>query len=112
MLHDSFDDKRKLVQIMTWCRRATSHYLNQFDPEICRYMGSQGHNELKAIVWYCFYLSMCLVIIQINDNGKCVTVEFTCIPYKQLRIECRVGNDMEHEIPKEIYENTKTTTNL
>ena len=32
MPHDLTDDKSTLVQVMAWCRQATSHYLNQCWP--------------------------------------------------------------------------------
>ena len=32
MLQDLTDDKSTLVQVMTWCRQATSHYLSQCWP--------------------------------------------------------------------------------
>ena len=36
-----------LVQVMTWCRQATSYYLSQcVDPVRCRHMVSLGQNEL------------------------------------------------------------------
>ena len=40
------DDKSTLVQVMAWCRQATSHYLSQCWPDACRHMASLGHNEL------------------------------------------------------------------
>ena len=40
------DDKSKLVQVMAWCRQATSHYLSQCWPRSLRHMVSLGHNEL------------------------------------------------------------------
>ena len=39
MLQDFNDDKSTLVQVMAWCRQATSHYLSQSWP---RYMLSYG----------------------------------------------------------------------
>ena len=35
---------------MAWCRQAASHYLTNADPDLCCYMASLGHNELKFIV--------------------------------------------------------------
>ena len=46
------DDKSALVQVMAWCRQATSHYLSQCwpDPDQCRHAASLGHSELKTKV--------------------------------------------------------------
>ena len=41
---DFTDDQSTLVQVMAWCRQATSHYLSQCRPS--RHMASLGHNEL------------------------------------------------------------------
>ena len=38
--------KSRLVQVMAWCRQATSHYLSQCRPRCC-HMSSPSHNELK-----------------------------------------------------------------
>ena len=40
--------KSTLVQVMAWCHQATSHYLSQCDPDLCRHMASLGHNALKV----------------------------------------------------------------
>ena len=40
---DFTDDQSTLVQVMAWCRQATSHYLSQCWP---RSLVSLGHNEL------------------------------------------------------------------
>ena len=40
------DDKSTLGQVMAWCRQATSHYLSQCWPDLCRQMASLGPNEL------------------------------------------------------------------
>ena len=47
---DITDDKPNLVQVMAWCRQATSHYLSQFWPDLCRHMASIGHNEFTHYV--------------------------------------------------------------
>ena len=45
---DLTDDKSTLVQVMAWCRQATSHYLNQSWPRSpMPYHASLGPNELK-----------------------------------------------------------------
>ena len=45
MLQNTYDDKSTLVQVMTQCHQATSHYLGQ----CCCHMASLGHNELKSL---------------------------------------------------------------
>ena len=52
MPQNPFHDKSLLVQVMAWCRQATSHYLIQCWP---RFMASPGHNELiKQGLHVCF----------------------------------------------------------
>ena len=48
------DGKSTLVQVMAWCRQATSHYLSQCWP---RSLSSLGHNELtqQNITKQCAY---------------------------------------------------------
>ena len=43
---DFIDDQSTLVQVMAWCRQATSHCFGQFWPDLSRHMASLGHNEL------------------------------------------------------------------
>ena len=43
------DDQSTLVQVMAWCRQATSHYLNHVDPDLCHHMASLGHSELTSL---------------------------------------------------------------
>ena len=49
------DDKTALIQVMAWCRQATSHYLIQCWSISMSYMASLGHNELslQVLVSYC-----------------------------------------------------------
>ena len=50
MAPDFTDDQSTLVQVMAWCRQATSHYTwANVDPDLCRHMVSLGHNELNMI---------------------------------------------------------------
>ena len=48
---DLTDDKSTLVQVMAWCRQATSHYLSQCWPRSM----SLGHNELTQKLQPCFF---------------------------------------------------------
>ena len=57
ILLDFTDDQSTLVQVMAWCRQATSHYLSQcwpswpnVDPDLCHHMASLGHDELNNII--------------------------------------------------------------
>ena len=50
---DLTDDKSTSVQVMAWCRQATSHYLSQcFDPDLCHHMASLGLNELSKEIFH------------------------------------------------------------
>ena len=42
------DDTSTLVQVMAWCRQATSHYRNQCWPDLCRHVMTLGLNELNS----------------------------------------------------------------
>ena len=46
---DFTDDKSTLVQVMAWCRQATSQYLSQCWPRSLRHMASLGHNVLSCV---------------------------------------------------------------
>ena len=51
---DLTDDKSTLVQVMAWCRQATSHYLSQCWPiYLSPLMASLGPNELNTIMAKC-----------------------------------------------------------
>ena len=45
MLQNLTNEKSTLVQVMAWCRQATSHYLSQ---DLCYHMVSLSHNELNG----------------------------------------------------------------
>ena len=53
MPHDPFDDKSTLVQIMAWCRKATSHYLNQCLPWTMSRYGVTKPRRVKRHVFPC-----------------------------------------------------------
>ena len=42
------DDYSLLVQVMAWCRQATSHYQNQYRTNVDRHMVALGQNELPV----------------------------------------------------------------
>ena len=50
MPQDFVDDKSTLVQVMAWCRQATSHYLSQCWPRSMSPYGILGPNELIILV--------------------------------------------------------------
>ena len=39
-----------LVQVMAWCRQATSHYMTNVDSYLCRHMESLGHNRVHFVI--------------------------------------------------------------
>ena len=66
-------DKSTLVQVMTWCRQATSHYLSQCWARSLCHMASLGPNELRLahtsracrfcfkackLLWLCAWLAV------------------------------------------------------
>ena len=62
---DFTDDQSTLVQVMAWCRQATSHYLIHVDPDRCRHTVSLGPNELNInfssnytffIIWFRYFV--------------------------------------------------------
>ena len=56
---DLTDDKSTLVQVMAWCCQATSHYLSQCWPDLCRHMASLGPHELTIRrLWDCLIFNM------------------------------------------------------
>ena len=58
---DLTDDKSTLVQVMAWCRQATSHYLSQCWPiSLCRHMPSLGPNELT-------YRGHCIILVKLGQ---------------------------------------------
>ena len=47
MPQDLTGDKWTLVQVMAWCRQATSHTWTSVDQDLQRHMALLGPNELK-----------------------------------------------------------------
>ena len=82
------DDKSTLVQVMAWCRQATSHYLNQCWQDLCHYMVSLTHNEL-ILVSSSGGCTLNIVLLRFNESTsqKCATkclffvvlVSFVCV---------------------------------
>ena len=60
MQMDHIDGKSTLVPVMAWCHQATSHYLSQLWPDLCRHMASLGHNELNSWTTSSFFLQISL----------------------------------------------------
>ena len=56
------DDESTLVQVMAWCRQATSHYPNSVDEDLQRHMASLGPNELN--------LSIIQLLLHYNHKWK------------------------------------------
>ena len=71
MPHDLTDDRSTLVQVMAWCRQATSHYLSQ-----CCLMASLGHNELRVRDWVFFVTEYPkLQFTSIHGGVRCLTTK-------------------------------------
>ena len=77
------DDKSTLVQVMAWCRQATSHYLNQCWP---RYLSSYGVtrpqwvNSLAPGGGECHHMiSLGLNELKPEHNGCCTADILNCI---------------------------------
>ena len=48
MPYNVANEKSALIQVMAWCRQATSHYWANVDLDLCRHTVSLGHNELTS----------------------------------------------------------------
>ena len=57
------DDKSTLVQVMAWCRQATSHYLSQCWP---RFMSPYGVTSEICFVEICFLVVMSCIGSRMN----------------------------------------------
>ena len=73
MPQNTFDDKSTLVQVMTWCRQATSHYLGQcWSSSISPYIVTIGHNVsntgLHQIKNHCYGSSV--NTLRLRQNGR------------------------------------------
>ena len=67
---DLTDDKSTLVQVMAWCRQATSHYLSQCRPSSLSHMASLGLNELNVeeLSWVHCTISVCAKKCRLPSN--------------------------------------------
>ena len=52
---DLADDESTLVQVMSWCRQTTSHYVSECWPTLYRHMASLGHNKLSLLTNLSFH---------------------------------------------------------
>ena len=77
MPHDLTDDKSTSVQIMAWCRQATSHYLNQCWPRSPTPYGITRPQWVNSLA-----------------PGKCGRV-FECIIFKFIIQNSRLGTHCE-----------------
>ena len=69
-----FDREGGGVQVMAWCRQATSHYLSHDDPVPCRHIASLSHNELNGIMMYNVYHILSRSILHdVNCSYKWLT---------------------------------------
>ena len=80
---DLTDDKSTLVQVMAWCRQATSHYLSQCSPRSMSPNGVTGSQWVKGVnngvylthsTWYKWFLHEVLITvpmkIELHDSKK------------------------------------------
>ena len=72
MIQNLTYDKSTLVQVMAWCRQATSHYLSQCWPRSLSTYASLGHNELMFSLIGCTVADICK---RIEDVRKYWTFE-------------------------------------
>ena len=64
------NEKWTLVQVMVWCRQATSHYLSHcwrryIISVICRHIASLGHNKMHSKM---LYTEQCRVCFGLNSS--------------------------------------------
>ena len=71
---DLTDDKSTLVQVMAWCRQATSHYLSQCWPRSMLSMVSLGLNELKMYSQFVSYFGFYSTVDDQIHNGTTLHV--------------------------------------
>ena len=73
MLQNSFDDTWTSVQVMAWCRQATSHYLNQsWSSSMTPYS-----IPLKShLAWWCHQMETSSALLALCAENSRVTGEF------------------------------------
>ena len=79
---DLTDDKSTLVQVMAWCRQATSHYLSQCWPRSMSPNGVTRPQWVKlkshgSIVWF-LPISMGIYFALKNKNKTVVSLLYPC----------------------------------
>ena len=77
---DLTDDKSTLVQVVAWCRQATSHYRSQCWPSFCRHMASLGLNELNDFTSHLdpghfAYFGLHLIVPAMDFGVPCIGVK-------------------------------------
>ena len=70
---DLTDDKSTLVQVMAWCRQATSHYLSQCWPRSTSLNGVTRPQWVNHIPQGCFTGTVVLVQSARNAHLKCMS---------------------------------------
>ena len=75
MPQDLTDDKSTLVQVMAWCRQATSHYLSQCWPRSTSPNGVTRPQWVKSRIFYVFcYHTACPIIYAQSFVGQCLVM--------------------------------------
>ena len=82
--HDLTDDKSTLVQVMAWCRQATSHYLSQCWPSSLSPYGvtrPQWVNSLDPGIYGSNFISIFYKLITQNSSfGTHMEIDFRWMP--------------------------------
>ena len=68
MPQNTFEDKSALVQVMAWCRQATSHYLEPVFTQI--YVSILHHNKLTSLWFPVFWLSRSSRLFYLPSAGR------------------------------------------
>ena len=81
---DLTDDKSTLVQVMAWCRQATSHYLSQYWPRsmppngVTISMSFKSTGSCKKTVLISIFIANCLSFIPANHRCRSPTRHPQC----------------------------------
>ena len=88
MIQDLTDDKSTLVQVMVWCRQATSHYLSQGWPRyISPYVAIRPqwvYTETVKLVWVRLKMIWCGIVYLFM--GWCKMSKIQVIFYRNVKL--------------------------
>ena len=119
MSQNTFDDKSTLVQVMAWCRHATSHYLSKYwSPSMSPYGAARTSELDKAkgyLYWYSNMASRQTCPIRMPkyyyQNGNC---RHTCLvpstlPQEKIATPTSCTNDDAKSQPNLFFRNCDVT---